>query len=377
MDTEVSQHLVEMARAFASGEMRPRAAVLDETEEFPWEVFNKAAEVGLIGYDLPEAYGGGGVESVRVSSRIAEELAWGDSGAAGCLAGGSFFAGPIVALGSEEQKDRWVSAVCGAEPKVAALATTEPEAGSDASAIRTHAKPVGDGYVLNGQKTWISNAPVADLYLVFATVAPGSRSKGITAFVLEKGDEGFNIGRKLPKMGTRCYPAGELFFEDCRIPSDRRIGQEGEGFRSLMEWFDVSRTILAANSVGIGRAALEYAVEYAKDRQSFGKPIHSYQAVSFRLVDAKLRLDQARLLCDQSARLADEGRPFTTEAAMAKVAAAEAAWYTTWACVQTLGGYGYSREYPAERWLRDAKLEEIYEGTSDIQRLVIARSLFS
>ena len=374
--TDLQQELVALAHEFAEREMRPVAAHYDEVEEFPWEVFHKAAEIGLTCFDLPEEYGGGGIDALLPSVLILEELAWGDSAIAGCIEGGSFFAGPIVAMGTEEQKQRWLAPLCGPRPPVGALATTEPECGSDAAAMRSHAKRVDAGYVLNGQKTWISNAPVADLYIVYATIAPGTRSKGITSFVLEKGDPGFVLGRKLPKMGSRSYPAGELFFEDCFVPEDRRVGEEGQGFYGVMRWFEWTRVQMAANSLGIGRAALEYAVEYAKERHTFGKPIHEYQAVSFRLVDAKLRLDQARLMTHHAARLADEGKPFTTEASMAKVAASEAAWYATWACCQTLGGYGYSREYPAERWLRNAKLEEIYEGTNDIQRMVVARSLF-
>ena len=373
--SRLDRTLVEHAREFAERELRPVAAHYDETEEFPWDVFRKAAEAGLTCYDLPEEYGGGGIESVLSSCLILEELACGDSSIAGCFGGGSFFAGPVLAMGSDEQKRRWIPPLCGPEPPVGALALTEPECGSDAAAIKTHAKRVEGGYALNGKKTWISNVPVADLHVVFTTVAPGTRSKGITAFVVERGDPGFEIGRRLPKLGARCYPAGELFFRDCFLPEDRRIGEEGQGFYGLMRYFDESRITLAANSLGIGRAALELAVDYAKERHAFGRAIHEYQAVSFRLVDAKLKLDQARLLTHHAAQLADEGKPFSTEASMAKVAASEAAWFASWACVQTLGANGYSCEYPAERWLRNAKLEEIYEGTSDIQRLVISRSM--
>ncbi len=374
--SRLDRRLVAHAREFAERELRPVAAHYDQTEEFPYDIVRKAAEVGLTCHDLPEEYGGGGVSSALTQALIFEELAWGDSAIAGCIGGGSFFAGPIVEMGSAEQKARWLPRVCSPDPPIGALALTEPGCGSDAAAITTHARKVDGGYVLNGQKTWISNAPVAALYVVFATVAPGTRSRGITAFIVEKGDEGFEPGRSLPKLGSRCYPAGELLFRDCFVPDDRRVGEEGQGFYGLMRYFDASRIQMGANAVGIGRAALEIAVEYAKERQAFGKPIHEYQAVSFRLVDAKVGLDQARLMTHHAARLADAGQPFSTEASMAKLAASEAAWYATWACVQTLGANGYSREYPAERLLRNAKLEEIYEGTSDIQRLVIARSMF-
>jgi acyl-CoA dehydrogenase len=368
--------LVAFAHDFAEREIRPVAAEHDRTGEFPWEVYRRAAAVGLTSYDLPAAYGGGGVESLLTQCLIGEELSWGDGPIANAISSNGFFAGPILAQGDEAQRERWVRPLAGPEPPLCGLALTEPGAGSDASAIATRADRVDGGYRLNGQKTWISGAPLAERYLVFATVAPGTRSKGITAFVVEKGDEGFEVGRAIPKLGSRCYPAGELFFRDCVIAEDRRIGDEGSGFTGLMRWFERSRVTLAAKAVGIGRAALEYAVGYARDREAFGRRIHEFQAVSFRLVDARMKLDQARLMTHHAARLADAGEAFGTESSMAKLAAGEAAWFAAWASVQTLGGWGYSTEYPVEKWLRDAKLEEIWEGTSDIQRLIVARSMF-
>jgi acyl-CoA dehydrogenase len=373
---DIQQALVSLAHDFAANELRPAAAAFDESEEFPWDLYRRGNELGFGSIDLPDAYGGGGVDSLLTSCLVTEELAWGDSPIANCITSNGFFAGPILAMGAEAQCERWVHPLCEPDPPVCGLAITEPEVGSDAAALTTHARKVDGGYVLSGRKTWISGAPIATTYLVFATVAPGTRSKGITSFVVEKGDEGFHIGRKLPKMGSRCYPTGELFFEDCFVPEDRRIGDEGQGFHGVMRWFERSRVSLAANSIGIGRAALEYAVEYAKQREAFGKRIHEFQAVSFRLADAKMRLDQARLMTHRGATLADCGRPFGVEASMAKCTASEAAFFSTWAAIQTLGGYGYSREYPVEKWMRDAKLEEIYEGTNDIQRLIVARSLF-
>jgi acyl-CoA dehydrogenase len=375
-DPELERELVAVARRFAEERMRPVAAAYDESEVFPWDVFHAACELGLASVDIPAALGGAGVESLVTVCRITEELTWGDSGIAAVISGNGFFAGPILAMGTEEQQARWVAPLTRPDSPAAALALTEPDAGSDAAAIATHARRVEGGYVLNGSKTWISNAPDADRYLVYATVAPGTRSKGITSFVLERGDAGFELGRKLPKLGTRCCPSGELFFRDCFVPENRRIGDEGQGFGGVLEWFDRSRVLLAAGSCGVGRAALEHAVAYAKEREAFGSKIHEFQAVSFRLVDAKLKLDQARLLTHHAAELADRGAPFTTESAMAKVAASEAAWFAAWAAVQTFGGYGYSREYPVEKLLRDAKLDEIWEGTSDIQRLIVARSMF-
>jgi acyl-CoA dehydrogenase len=372
----VERELIELAHAFAEKEIRPVAARFDESEEFPADVVQKAAKVGLTSFELPEAYGGGGIDSVRTACLIGEELAWGDSPIGSLIGSASFFADPLAALATEEQRERWISPLCGDDPPITGLAITEPGAGSDAAAIATTATKVDGGYVLNGQKTWVSGAPLASFYLVYATVAPGTRAKGITSFVLEQGDEGFTLGKKLPKLGSRCYPTGELFFTECFLPDDRRIGEEGQGFSGVMRSFDRSRVTLAANSLGIGRAALEYAVEYAAQREAFGKKIYEFQAVSFRLVDAKMAIDQARLMTHRAADLADAGEPFGTEASMAKLAASEAAWKAANAAVMTLGGYGYSREYPVEKWLRDAKLEEIYEGTSDIQRLIIARSMF-
>jgi len=368
---------VAAARAFAENELRPVAIRYDETDDYPWELFYRGAELGFTCFDLPLEYGGGGIESLFESCLVLEELTWGDSPIALVITQGGFFAGPVLALGSEEQKRRWLPPLCAAKPPATAVAITEPGAGSDAAAIETHARRVDGGYVIDGHKKLIGNAPVADRCVVFATVAPGTRSKGITAFVVERGDEGFVRGERLPKLGSRCFPAGELLFRNCFVPEDRRLGAEGDGFRGVMLTFDRARVQLAANSLGIGRAALEHAVEHAKQRNAFGKPIHDFQAVSFRLVDAKLKLDQARLLTHHAARLADAAQPFGPEAAMAKLAASEAAWFTTWAAVQTLGGAGYIRDSPVQKWLRDAKLDEIWDGTSDITRLIVARSLFA
>jgi alkylation response protein AidB-like acyl-CoA dehydrogenase len=229
--------------------------------------------------------------------------------------------------------------------------------------------------VLSGQKSWISNGGVADYCLVFATVEPGSGYRGVTAFVLESGDQGLTWGPPMRKMGQRAIVNTELFLDEVRVPADRRLGHEGEGFRGLMQTFDRSRVTLGASATGLARAALEYATDYARERVQFGKPIAEHQAVGFRLADMALRVDASRLLVWRAARMLDAGERATTEAAMAKLHASETAMWCTWAALQTLGGWGYSREYPVEKWMRDAKLEEIEEGTSDIQRMVIARGL--
>jgi len=269
-DPEIERELVGLAHSFAEREIRPVAAALDEAESFPWEVFHAACAVGLASVDIPTEYGGMGIDSLLTACLITEELTWGDSGVAAVISGNGFFAGPILALGTEAQKQEWVVPLTAPDAPAAGLALTEPGAGSDAAAIVTHARRIDGGYVLNGAKTWISNAPDADRYLVYATVEPGSRSRGITTFVVAKGDEGFTLGEKIPKLGTRCCPSGELFFDDCLVADDRRIGEEGQGFRGVLEWFDRSRVLLAAGSCGVGRAALEHAVVYAKEREAFG-----------------------------------------------------------------------------------------------------------
>ena len=241
--------------------------------------------------------------------------------------------------------------------------------------MQTTATRAGGSYSLQGQKTWISNGGLAEYYVVFATVAPGTRSKGITAFLLERDDPGVSFGAPMRKMGQRAIVNAEMFLEGVLVPEDRRLGDEGQGFYGLMRTFDRSRVVLAAAATGLARAALEYATDYARTRVQFGKPIAEHQAVAFRLADMATRVDASRLLVWRAARAIDAGQSAAKEAAMAKLFASETAMWCTWAAVQTLGGWGYSREYPVEKWMRDAKLEEIEEGTSDIQRIIISRRL--
>ncbi|MGH2934117.1 MAG: acyl-CoA dehydrogenase family protein [Gaiellaceae bacterium] len=375
MNTAALADIVATARSFAAEVMRPAALEHDESEEYPLGPLRRAAELGLTCYDLPAEYGGGGIERLRDRCAVIEELTWGDSPIFWVIAQGGFFAGPVLALGSEEQKARWLPPLCGADPPACSVAITEPEHGSDAAAIETVARRVDGGWVLDGRKKLIGNAPIAERCIVFATVEPGTRARGITAFVVERGDTGFVTGPRLPKMGSRCFPAGELSFEECFVPDDRLLGGVGEAFSGLMHVFDVARVQLAASAVGLGRAALELAVAYAQEREAFGRKIGDFQAVSFRLADTKVKLDQARLMTLHAADLADAGRPFSTEAAMAKLAASEASVFASSAAVMTLGGAGYIRDSFAQKWYRDAKLDEIWDGTSDIMRLVIARSL--
>jgi alkylation response protein AidB-like acyl-CoA dehydrogenase len=374
--TPEQRDIQRVCRDFAAREIRPVSLAVDAADvEVPRELWNKAAEIGLTSFMLPEELGGGGMTDCLTGCIVQEELSHGCAGIGNLITSNGFFAEPVLALGNEAQQGRWIEPLAGEHPPLTALATTEPGAGSDAASIQTTARRVDGGYVLSGQKSWISNGGVADFYVVFATVEPGSGHRGITAFVVERDDGGLTVGQPMRKMGQRAIVNTELFLEDVRLGDDRRLGDEGQGFRGLMQTFDRSRVTLGASATGLARASLEYASDYAQERVQFGKPIADHQAVAFRLADMALRVDASRLLVWRAARMLDAGERATTEAAMAKLHASETAMWCTWAAVQTLGGWGYSREYPVEKWMRDAKLEEIEEGTSDIQRLIIAREL--
>ena len=374
--TDEQREIQRLCRDFAAREIRPISLAVDEADvQVPWEVWRNAASLGLTSFMLPAEYGGAGMTDCLTSCVVQEELSHGCAGIGNLITSNGFFAEPVLALGDEAQKQRWLAPLAGDDPPMTALAITEPESGSDAASIRTRARRVDGGYVLSGQKAWISNGGVARYYVIFATVEPGSRHRGITAFLVADDDPGLRCGPTIRKMGQRAIPSAEVFLDDVELGDDRRLGEEGQGFVGLMETFDRSRVTLAASATGLARAALEFAADYAKQRTQFGKPIAEHQAVAFRLADMALRVDASRLLTWRAARMLDEGQRVTREAAMAKLHASETAMWCTWAAVQTLGGWGYSREYPVQKWMRDAKLEEIEEGTSDIQRLVISRDL--
>ncbi|MEU8979582.1 acyl-CoA dehydrogenase family protein [Streptomyces sp. NPDC058251] len=368
--------IVELTRAFAREEIRPRARAVDEADvETPWDLWRKAAKVGITGFMLPEEFGGGGFTDVFTQVLVQEELCVGDLGIGNLLCSNGFFADPVLELGTEEQKREWLTPLTGPDTPMTSLATTEPGAGSDAASIVTTAHRTDGGYRLNGQKAWISNAGEAEQYVVFAKTDPTRRAAGVSAFLLRKDTEGVSFGEPMRKMGQRAIVCREIFLENAYVPEEHRLGAEGAGFHGLMRTFDISRAVLGAAATGVARAAYEYARDYARERRQFGKPIIEHQAVAFRLADMRTRVEQARLMTWRAAKRLDAGLPATAEAAMAKLTASETAAYCTWAAVQTLGGWGYSREFPVEQWMRDAKLEEIEEGTSDIMRLVIARSL--
>jgi acyl-CoA dehydrogenase len=373
--TDEQREIQAVCREFAGREIRPVSLAVDEADvETPWEIFHRAAELGLTSFMLPERFGGGGMTDVFTQTVVQEELCFGCSGIGNLITSNGFFAKPVLELGTEEQAERWVAPLCVEKPPLTALASTEPGVGSDAAAMTTTARRVDGGYVLQGQKSWISSAGPAEYYVVFATVAPGTRSKGITAFVLEKGDPGFTIGPPMRKMGQRALVNAELFFEECFVPEDRRLGDEGQGFRGLMHTFDQSRITLGAAATGLARAALEYAVEYAKTREQFGRPIAEHQAVAFRLADMATQIEAAHQMVLNAARLKDAKSPCLKEASMAKLFASEMAEKVCSAAIQIHGGYGYL-EGKVERIYRDVRVCQIYEGTSDVQRIVISRAL--
>jgi alkylation response protein AidB-like acyl-CoA dehydrogenase len=374
--TDEQRAIVGLCREFAANEIRPRGREVDERDiESPLDIFRAAAKVGITDFMLPEEYGGGGFTDVVTQCLVQEQMCWGDPGIGNFVCSNGFFADPLLALGTEEQKAEWLRPLAGPNPLYTALATTEPEAGSDAASIATTAVRVEGGYAISGQKVWISNAGLADQYVVFAKTDPTRGSSGVTAFLLRKGAEGMRFGEPMRKMGQRAIVCREIFFDEVFVPESDRLGDEGQGFRGLMRTFDISRIVLAAAATGAARAAYEYALNYARERKQFGKPIIEHQAVAFRLADMATRIESAWLLTLHAARRMDAGADATKLAAMAKLQASETAMAVTWGAVQTLGGWGYSREFPVEQWMRDAKLEEIEEGTSDIMRLIISRRL--
>jgi acyl-CoA dehydrogenase len=372
--SESQRALQDMARKFAREVIRPKAAHHDETSEFPRAIIASAWENGLLNMNVPESCGGLGLS--HLDQLIAyEELAWGCSGMATSITANDLANLPIVVGATEEQKKRLLTPFT-QQFKLAAFCLTEPEAGSDVSNMSTTAVRDGDHYVLNGSKCFITNGGHADQYTVFATVDKAKKHKGITCFVVEGRPKGLTPGKHENKMGQRASDTVTLTFEDVRVPVANRIGEEGEGFRIAMETLDNSRPITAIMSVGIARAALEYSLDYSGQRRTFGKPIREHQAIQFMLADMAMNTHAARLLCQESAWLLDQGQKNTLLSSYAKCFAADMAMKVATDAVQVYGGYGYIKEYPVEKLMRDAKLIQIYEGTSQVQRLVIAKELF-
>ncbi|NYE58117.1 acyl-CoA dehydrogenase [Carboxydothermus ferrireducens] len=374
MDFRLSEEhelLRQTVRDFAEKEVAPSAAERDEQERFDREIFKKMAELGLTGIPWPEEYGGAGMDYIAYAIAV-EELSRVCASTGVTLSAhvslGSF---PIYKYGTEEQKQKYLKPLALGE-KLGAFGLTEPSAGSDAGSLKTTAVRDGDYYILNGSKIFITNGGEAEIYVVFATVDRSKGHRGISAFIVEKGTPGFSFGKKEKKLGIRSSPTVELVFENCRIPKENLLGEEGQGFKIALSTLDGGRIGIAAQAVGIAQGAYEAAVKYAKERTQFGKPIAEFQGVSFVLADMATKIQAARLLVYHAAWLESNNLPYGKAAAMAKLFASETAMEVTTKAVQIFGGYGYTREYPVERMMRDAKITEIYEGTSEVQRIVIS-----
>ncbi|HYI03163.1 acyl-CoA dehydrogenase family protein [Hyalangium sp.] len=372
--TDSQRALQETARKYAREVIRPKAAHYDETADFPKDLIATAYELGLMNQATPGEYGGLGLSHLE-QVIVCEELAWGCAGVATSLFANDLANLPVLLAGTDDQKKRLLTPFT-ERPKLASFCLTEPAAGSDVAGLSTTARRDGDHYILNGSKCFITNGGYADQFTVFATHDKSKRHKGISCFVVEGKAPGLTVGKHENKMGQRASNTVTLTFEDVRVPVANRIGEEGEGWRIAMETLDNSRPTTAAFAVGIARAALEHSLEYSSQRQTFGKPIREHQGIQFMLADMGMNIQAARLLVHQSAWLLDSGQKNTLVSSYAKCFAADMAMKVTTDAVQVYGGYGYIKEYPVEKLMRDAKLIQVYEGTSQVQRIVIARELF-
>jgi butyryl-CoA dehydrogenase len=369
--TEEQKMLQQTVREFAASEVKPLARELDETGHFPKETFHKAAGLGLTGIALPEQYGGAGFDHISYAIVIEEISRVCASTGVILSVQNSLYCDPVYRFGTEEQKQRLLVPFARGE-KIGCYALTEPQAGSDAAALTTKAVRKGDRYVVNGTKAWITNGGVADAAIVYVNTDPAKGEKGISALVVERGMAGFKVGKEEKKLGINATACTELSFTDCEVPLANRIGAEGEGYKVALSTLDGGRIGIAAQAVGIAQGAFEEALKYSQQRMAFGHPIAQFQAIQFMLADMATEIDAARLLTRKAAWKQDSGGRFSMEASIAKLFASEMATRVTHKAIQVHGGYGYSREYPVERMYRDARITEIYEGTSEIQRLVIA-----
>ena len=374
MDLELSEEqqlLQKSVREFAEAEVRPLAKENDETGKSPRGLFQKAAELGLTGVAIPEAEGGAGMDHISYAI-VVEEISRVCASTGVILSvQNSLYCDPIHRFGTEEQKKKFLLPFARGE-KIGCYALTEPQAGSNAAALATKAVRKGDKYVINGTKAWITNGGAADAAIVYVNTQPEKGEKGITALVVEKGTPGFAVGKEEKKLGIHATACTELSFSDCEVPAGNRIGEEGEGYKVALSTLDGGRIGIAAQATGIAQGAFEAALSYAQQRQAFGHPIADFQAIQFMLADMATEIDAARLLLRRAAWKQDSGARFSMEAAIAKLFASEMSTGVAHKAIQIHGGYGYSSEYPVERAYRDARITEIYEGTSEIQRLVIA-----
>ena len=372
--SDEQKQLQDLARKFAKEEIIPKAAHHDKTGEYPKEIAKKAWELGLMNTHVPQDCGGLGL-GVLEGCIITEELAYGCTGIATAMEANTLAAAPIIVAGNDAQKKEFLGRLT-SEPLFAAYCVTEPGAGSDVSGIRTTAKKVGSDYVINGSKMWITNGSVANWYFVLAYTDPTAKHKGMSGFIVPADTPGITVGKKEWNMGQRASDTRGISFDEVKVPEAYRLGKEGDGFKIAMSAFDHTRPAVSAGAVGLAKRAMDEAIEYAKTRKTFGQPIASYQAVSFMIADMAKDIEAARLLVHKAAWTIDQGERNTRLAAMGKAFAADMVMRVTTDAVQVFGGYGYSEEYPVEKLMRDAKIYQIYEGTSQIQRLIIAKEIF-
>jgi alkylation response protein AidB-like acyl-CoA dehydrogenase len=374
--SEEHEMIRQTARDFAQEKIAPIAAEFDESGEFPQETIKKMGEMGFMGIEVPEEYGGAGMDTLSYVLAL-EEICKADAAHGVVMSvNNSLYAYGFLHFGTEEQKQKYLRPVASGKA-IGAYSLTEPMSGSDAGTMRSRAVRDGDSYILNGRKSWVTSGPVAEYVVVFMMTEPEKKHKGITAFIVEANTPGFSRGKKEPKLGIRASATSELLFENCCIPAANRLGAEGEGFKIAMTVLDAGRIGIASQALGIAEAAYEASITYAREREAFGQKIGEFQGISFKLADMKTRIEASRLLIYNAAlakeRSKQTGERFSLEAAMAKLFASETAMFCAHAAVQIHGGMGYSKELPIERYFRDAKVTEIYEGTSEIQRLVISR----
>ncbi len=373
--SEEQLDMQKMAREFAKNELIPAAAEYDEKEEVPWHIVNKAHEVGLMNQSVPEEYGGQGLDSLT-GAVIGEELAYGCLGINGTYGANELALAPILIAATEEQKKKFLPDFC-AEPKLAAFGLTEPEAGSDVGNIQTTAEKKGDKYVLNGNKCFITNGGIASLYTIFATVDRSQGAKGLTAFIVPGDTPGISGGKKESKLGDRASHVAEVILEDVEVPAENILGKEGDGFKIAMMTLDSTRPGVGAAAVGVARRAFEEARNYSLQRVQFGKPIAANQAIQFMLSDMATKIDAARMLVWRAANCIDTGQSVSKAGAMAKYFASDTAMEVCVDAIQVMGGSGYMKDYPVEKLLRDAKILQIYEGTNQVQRMVVARDVLT
>ncbi|MER3445934.1 MAG: acyl-CoA dehydrogenase [Candidatus Dadabacteria bacterium] len=372
--TEEQQMIRDLARDFAENEIKPIAAEIDREGRFPSELVKKMGELGFMGIFVPEQYGGSGMDTFTYVLALEEVCKACASTGVIMSVNNSLVCEPIYRFGNEEQKKEYLPHLAKGE-KLGCFSLSEPAAGSDAGSLRTTATRDGGYYVINGTKNWITNGPEADVIVLFASTDLSKKHRGITAFIVDKETPGVIVGKIEHKLGIRASSTSQIIFEDCRVPVENRLGQEGDGFKIAMQTLDGGRIGIGAQAVGIAQAAFEEAVRYSKEREAFNQPISNFQGIQFMIADMAMRIEAARLLVWQAARMKNRKVKFTKQSAMAKLFASETAMWVTTKAIQIHGGYGYTTDYPAERHFRDAKITEIYEGTSEIQRIVIASNV--